>query len=124
MFVAVQCERKPIEVSREKSSNCAASTEKIYIRKDLRSPLAATPTFVTDSETARYSKKRKQQQHMISRWSFFVFPVKPRLKFVLICYRSAGLLDSGMFVNIHQSGIKTESTMLMTPDKVCLVQLI
>ena len=61
---------------------------------------------------------------MISRWSFFVFPVKPRLKFVLICYRSAGLLDSGMFVNIHQSGIKTESTMLMTPDKVCLVQLI
>ncbi|XP_057412653.1 nuclear receptor subfamily 2 group C member 1 isoform X2 [Balaenoptera acutorostrata] len=80
---SVQCERKPIEVSREKSSNCAASTEKIYIRKDLRSPLAATPTFVTDSETAR----------------------------------SAGLLDSGMFVNIHQSGIKTESTVLMTPDK-------
>ncbi|XP_030712233.1 nuclear receptor subfamily 2 group C member 1 isoform X2 [Orcinus orca] len=80
---SVQCERKPIEVSREKSSNCAASTEKIYIRKDLRSPLAATPTFVTDSETAR----------------------------------SAGLLDSGMFVNIHQSGLKTESTMLMTPDK-------
>ncbi|KAB1270485.1 Nuclear receptor subfamily 2 group C member 1 [Camelus dromedarius] len=83
IFVAVQCERKPIEVSREKSSNCAASTEKIYIRKDLRSPLAATPTFVTDSETAR----------------------------------SAGLLDSGMFVNIHQSGIKTESAVLMTPDK-------
>jgi hypothetical protein len=53
IFVAVQCERKPIEVSREKSSNCAASTEKIYIRKDLRSPLAATPTFVTDSEAAR-----------------------------------------------------------------------
>nr|XP_045008596.1 nuclear receptor subfamily 2 group C member 1 isoform X2 [Jaculus jaculus] len=80
---SVQCERKPIEVSREKSSNCAASTEKIYIRKDLRSPLAATPTFVTDSETAR----------------------------------SAGLLDSGMFVNIHPSGIKTESAVLMTPDK-------
>ncbi|XP_059537953.1 nuclear receptor subfamily 2 group C member 1 isoform X4 [Myotis daubentonii] len=80
---SVQCERKPIEVSREKSSNCAASTEKIYIRKDLRSPLAATPTFVTDSETAR----------------------------------SAGLLDPGMFVNIHPSGVKTESSMLMTPDK-------
>ncbi|XP_060233918.1 nuclear receptor subfamily 2 group C member 1 isoform X2 [Meriones unguiculatus] len=80
---SVQCERKPIEISREKSSSCAASTEKIYIRKDLRSPLAATPTFVTDSETAR----------------------------------SSGLLDSGMFVNIHQSGIKTESAMLMTPDK-------
>ncbi|XP_021244488.1 nuclear receptor subfamily 2 group C member 1 isoform X4 [Numida meleagris] len=80
---SVQCERKPIEVSREKSSNCAASTEKIYIRKDLRSPLAATPTFVTDNETAR----------------------------------STGLLESGMFVNI-QSGIKSEPTVLMTPDKV------
>ncbi|KAM9169864.1 nuclear receptor subfamily 2 group C member 1 isoform 5-T5 [Pangshura tecta] len=81
---SVQCERKPIEVSREKSSNCAASTEKIYIRKDLRSPLAATPTFVTDNETAR----------------------------------STGLLESGMFVNIHQSGIKSEPTVLMTQDKV------
>ncbi|CAL8261326.1 unnamed protein product [Merluccius merluccius] len=51
---SVQCERKPVEVStREKSSNCAASTEKIYIRKNLCSPLAATPTFVTDKETAR-----------------------------------------------------------------------
>uniref|UniRef100_A0A2K5Z3U9 Nuclear receptor subfamily 2 group C member 1 n=1 Tax=Mandrillus leucophaeus TaxID=9568 RepID=A0A2K5Z3U9_MANLE len=80
---SVQCERKPIEVSREKSSNCAASTEKIYIRKDLRSPLTATPTFVTDSETTR----------------------------------STGLLDSGMFVNIHPSGVKTESSVLMTSDK-------
>lgn len=52
---SVQCERKPIEVSREKSSNCAASTEKIYIRKDLRSPLAATATFVTENKTARSS---------------------------------------------------------------------
>ncbi|XP_072257368.1 nuclear receptor subfamily 2 group C member 1 isoform X2 [Pyxicephalus adspersus] len=52
---SVQCERKPIEVSREKSSNCAASTEKIYIRKDLRSPLAATATFVTDNKAARSS---------------------------------------------------------------------
>uniref|UniRef100_A0A8C5PYM1 Nuclear receptor subfamily 2 group C member 1 n=1 Tax=Leptobrachium leishanense TaxID=445787 RepID=A0A8C5PYM1_9ANUR len=48
---SVQCERKPIEVSREKSSNCAASTEKIYIRKDLRSPLAATTTFVTEHKS-------------------------------------------------------------------------
>ncbi|XP_075712958.1 nuclear receptor subfamily 2 group C member 1 isoform X2 [Rhinoderma darwinii] len=52
-FKAVQCERKPIEVAREKSSNCAASTEKIYIRKDLRSPLAATTTFVTDNKPIR-----------------------------------------------------------------------
>ncbi|CAG5957802.1 unnamed protein product [Menidia menidia] len=51
---SVQCERKPVEVStREKSVNCAASTEKIYIRKNLCSPLAATPTFVSDKETAR-----------------------------------------------------------------------
>ncbi|XP_033076921.1 nuclear receptor subfamily 2 group C member 1 isoform X3 [Trachypithecus francoisi] len=83
---SVQCERKPIEVSREKSSNCAASTEKIYIRKDLRSPLTATPTFVTDSETTR----------------------------------STGLLDSGMFVNIHPSGVKTESAVLMTSDKLTM----
>ncbi|XP_058046021.1 nuclear receptor subfamily 2 group C member 1 isoform X5 [Ahaetulla prasina] len=81
---AVQCERKPVEASREKSSNCAASTEKIYIRKDLRSPLTATPTFVTDSETAR----------------------------------STGMLESGMFVNIHQSGLKNEPAVLMTADKV------
>ncbi|XP_057280820.1 nuclear receptor subfamily 2 group C member 1 isoform X3 [Pezoporus wallicus] len=81
---SVQCERKPIEVSREKSSNCAASTEKIYIRKDLRSPLAATPTFITDNETAR----------------------------------STGLLESGMLVNIHQSAVKTEPPVMMTPEKV------
>uniref|UniRef100_A0A3Q2QF93 Nuclear receptor subfamily 2, group C, member 1 n=1 Tax=Fundulus heteroclitus TaxID=8078 RepID=A0A3Q2QF93_FUNHE len=51
---SVQCERKPVEVAtREKSVNCAASTEKIYIRKNLCSPLAATPTFVSEKETAR-----------------------------------------------------------------------
>lgn len=54
LFLAVQCERKPVEAAtREKPLNCAASTEKIYIRKNLCSPLAATPTFVTDKETAR-----------------------------------------------------------------------
>ncbi|KAM3609780.1 uncharacterized protein V6R79_020232 [Siganus canaliculatus] len=51
---SVQCERKPVEVAtREKSVNCAASTDKIYIRKNLCSPLAATPTFVSDKETTR-----------------------------------------------------------------------
>uniref|UniRef100_G1K3L2 Nuclear receptor subfamily 2 group C member 1 n=1 Tax=Xenopus tropicalis TaxID=8364 RepID=G1K3L2_XENTR len=80
---SVQCERKPIEVSREKSSNCAASTEKIYIRKDLRSPLAATTTFVTENKTSR----------------------------------TTSLLDSGMLVNIQQSGVKNES-ILITPNKV------
>nr|KAF6420911.1 nuclear receptor subfamily 2 group C member 2 [Molossus molossus] len=50
---SVQSERKPFDVQREKPSNCAASTEKIYIRKDLRSPLIATPTFVADRDGAR-----------------------------------------------------------------------
>ncbi|XP_060691792.1 nuclear receptor subfamily 2 group C member 2-like isoform X1 [Hemiscyllium ocellatum] len=48
---SVQCERKPIEAQREKPANCAASTEKIYIRKDLRSPLTAMPTFITGKES-------------------------------------------------------------------------
>lgn len=49
---SVQSERKPIDiVPREKHANCAASTQKIYIRKDLNSPLIATPTFISDTET-------------------------------------------------------------------------
>lgn len=36
---------------REKHANCAASTQKIYIRKDLNSPLIATPTFISDPDT-------------------------------------------------------------------------
>ncbi|KAG8435892.1 hypothetical protein GDO86_007112 [Hymenochirus boettgeri] len=52
---SVQSERKPFDIQREKTSNCAASTEKIYIRKDLRSPLIATPTFVSDKDGARQS---------------------------------------------------------------------
>lgn len=49
---SVQSERKPIDVvPREKHANCAASTQKIYIRKDLNSPLIATPTFMSDTET-------------------------------------------------------------------------
>ncbi|XP_056158068.1 nuclear receptor subfamily 2 group C member 2 [Lampris incognitus] len=49
---SVQSERKPIDlVPREKHANCAASTHKIYIRKDLNSPLIATPTFISDTET-------------------------------------------------------------------------
>ncbi|TRY58403.1 hypothetical protein DNTS_018487 [Danionella cerebrum] len=48
---SVQCERKPVEASREKPPNCAPSIEKIYIRKDLCSPLAALPSFVSRKET-------------------------------------------------------------------------
>ncbi|NWJ01158.1 N2C1A protein, partial [Crypturellus undulatus] len=109
---SVQCERKPIEVSREKSSNCAASTEKIYIRKDLRSPLAATPTFVTDNETARYANSAQKDL------SKSVSCIAQEIKLYTVGVRSTGLLESGMFVNIHQSGIKSEPTVLMTPDKV------
>ncbi|XP_073802157.1 nuclear receptor subfamily 2 group C member 1 isoform X1 [Danio rerio] len=50
---SVQCERKPVEVSREKPANCAPSIEKIYIRKNLCSPLAAMPTFVSQKESTR-----------------------------------------------------------------------
>ncbi|KAK3540687.1 hypothetical protein QTP70_034672 [Hemibagrus guttatus] len=50
---SVQSERKPLDLPREKPANCAASTEKIYIRKDLRSPLIATPTFITDKDGTR-----------------------------------------------------------------------
>ncbi|XP_042618883.1 nuclear receptor subfamily 2 group C member 2 isoform X3 [Cyprinus carpio] len=50
---AVQSERKPIDLPREKPANCAASTEKIYIRKDLRSPLIATPTFISEKDASR-----------------------------------------------------------------------
>ncbi|KAA0713589.1 Nuclear receptor subfamily 2 group C member 2 [Triplophysa tibetana] len=52
---SVQSERKPIDLPREKPANCAASTEKIYIRKDLRSPFIATPTFITETEGPRSS---------------------------------------------------------------------
>ncbi|XP_078517830.1 nuclear receptor subfamily 2 group C member 2 [Lissotriton helveticus] len=50
---SVQSERKPFDIHREKPANCAASTEKIYIRKDMRSPLIATPTFVADKDGGR-----------------------------------------------------------------------
>ncbi|XP_063053683.1 nuclear receptor subfamily 2 group C member 1 [Engraulis encrasicolus] len=52
---SVQCERKPVEVCREKSNSCAASTQKIYIRKNLCSPLTATPTFVTTKDAVKSS---------------------------------------------------------------------
>ncbi|XP_016407300.1 nuclear receptor subfamily 2 group C member 2-like isoform X3 [Sinocyclocheilus rhinocerous] len=50
---SVQSERKPIDLPREKPANCAASTEKIYIRKDLRSPFIATPTFISEKDASR-----------------------------------------------------------------------
>ena len=44
---AVQQERKPPEPRDRLSLNVAASTQKIYIRKDFNSPSTAIPTFDT-----------------------------------------------------------------------------
>ncbi|XP_028286423.1 nuclear receptor subfamily 2 group C member 1 [Parambassis ranga] len=81
---SVQCERKPVEMTgREKSSNCAASTEKIYIRKNLCSPLAATPTFVSDKETARSTSVLESSMLLNMQQSFskmgdtILIPVSP-----------------------------------------------
>lgn len=48
-LTAVQSERKPAD-SREKpvTPPMAASSQRLYVRKDLRSPLAALPTFSSD----------------------------------------------------------------------------
>ncbi|KAJ8786275.1 hypothetical protein J1605_006495 [Eschrichtius robustus] len=89
---SVQSERKPFDVQREKPSNCAASTEKIYIRKDLRSPLIATPTFVADKDGASYSG------------------------FLYVLNRQTGLLDPGMLVNIQQPLIREDGTVLLATD--------
>ncbi|CAL1292000.1 unnamed protein product [Larinioides sclopetarius] len=49
---SVQSERKPAD-SREKTVTppMAASSQRIYVRKDFRSPLAALPTFGSDKDT-------------------------------------------------------------------------
>uniref|UniRef100_A0A4W4DPT0 Nuclear receptor subfamily 2, group C, member 2 n=1 Tax=Electrophorus electricus TaxID=8005 RepID=A0A4W4DPT0_ELEEL len=60
---SVQSERKPLDLPREKPANCAASTEKIYIRKDLRSPLIATPTFITDKDGSVCSYLQAEAGH-------------------------------------------------------------
>nr|XP_054752372.1 orphan steroid hormone receptor 2 isoform X4 [Lytechinus pictus] len=56
----VQCERSPLKTRDKPQGNCAASTDKIYIRKDIRSPLTATPTFVTGSVLAGGDMKSPQ----------------------------------------------------------------
>ncbi|PIK58806.1 Orphan steroid hormone receptor 2 [Apostichopus japonicus] len=50
---AVQCERSPLKPREKTPGNVATSEGKVYIRKDIRSPLAATPTFVSDKLPAR-----------------------------------------------------------------------
>ncbi|XP_061635163.1 nuclear receptor subfamily 2 group C member 2 isoform X2 [Phyllopteryx taeniolatus] len=79
---SVQSERKPADVvPREKHVNCAPSTQKIYIRKDMNSPLIATPTFISDTETD-----------------------------------GSSLLDQGMLVNIQQSVVQSDGTLMLTTD--------
>ncbi|XP_052431843.1 nuclear receptor subfamily 2 group C member 1 isoform X1 [Carassius gibelio] len=105
---SVQCERKPVEVSREKPANCAPSIEKIYIRKNLCSPLAAMPTFVSEKETTRY----KCECVIVSNTIFF-FPNAGS------DHRSTSLLDSNMLLNIQQSLSKLDNTILIpsSPDQ-------
>ncbi|XP_071818136.1 orphan steroid hormone receptor 2-like isoform X2 [Apostichopus japonicus] len=50
---SVQCERSPLKPREKTPGNVATSEGKVYIRKDIRSPLAATPTFVSDKLPAR-----------------------------------------------------------------------
>ncbi|XP_053576652.1 nuclear receptor subfamily 2 group C member 2 isoform X2 [Bombina bombina] len=83
---AVQSERKPFDIQREKPSNCAASTEKIYIRKDLRSPLIATPTFVSDKEGGRQTSHLDSgmlvniQQPLIRKDGTVLLPAESRVE--------------------------------------------
>lgn len=112
---AVQCERKPVEVSREKPANCAPSIEKIYIRKNLCSPLAAMPTFVSEKETTRYEWEcvcESKRIFFYLFWGFFPHSVSD--------HRSTSLLDSNMLLNIQQSLSKLDNTILIpsSPDQV------
>ncbi|RMB99083.1 hypothetical protein DUI87_24629 [Hirundo rustica rustica] len=108
---SVQSERKPFDVQREKPTNCAASTEKIYIRKDLRSPLIATPTFVADKDGTRYV--------VFSSELGLVQPGQSNAEQVNDIQAesmSAGLLDPGMLVNIQQPLIRDDGTVLLAAD--------
>ncbi len=99
-----------MEVSREKPANCAPSIEKIYIRKNLCSPLAAMPTFVSEKETARYGC-----ECMFESLFLFVFNARS-----VSGHRSTSLLDSNMLLNIQQSLSKLDNTVLIpsSPDQV------
>lgn len=107
-----------MEVSREKPANCAPSIEKIYIRKNLCSPLAAMPTFVNEKETTRYGCECVFVSQKDFLFLFFSF-----LALTLSDHRSTSLLDSNMLLNIQQSLSKLDNTILIpsSPDQVkCL----
>lgn len=105
--VAVQCERKPVEVTREKSVNCAASTEKIYIRKNLCSPLAAMPTFVSDKETARYKQNLTIKYTGLA---FYICHCFVETVFILYVIQTADILMAGPHVCLSQACYSTFNT--------------
>lgn len=124
---AVQSERKPIEVMpREKHINCAASTQKIYIRKDLNSPLIATPTFISDSETdasrsVSFRVDWGQTCALCTTQGLFLLMLfKPRV--VNDLCRSS-LLEQGMLVNIQQPVIQSDGTLLLATDSKVQLQM-
>uniref|UniRef100_A0A3B4B6L0 Uncharacterized protein n=1 Tax=Periophthalmus magnuspinnatus TaxID=409849 RepID=A0A3B4B6L0_9GOBI len=95
---SVQSERKPIEIlPREKHGNCAASTHKIYIRKDLNSPLIATPTFISDTETdgSRLGMLVNIQQPVIQADGTLLLATDPKLE--------SGQGDLGTLANVVTS---------------------
>ncbi|XP_063952906.1 orphan steroid hormone receptor 2-like [Lytechinus pictus] len=80
----------PLKTRDKPQGNCSASTDKIYIRKDIRSPLTATPTFVTGSALAGGNMKS---------------PLSTR----------QGLFDQGILLNVHMTS-SSASTSDLTKD--------
>lgn len=115
---AVQSERKPIEVvPREKHANCAASTQKIYIRKDLNSPLIATPTFISDTEADGSRSVGDTEKPQAWAPPISLLLVFAELGFrVSVYHLRSNLLDQGMLVNIQQPVIQSDGTLLLATD--------
>lgn len=120
---AVQSERKPIDiVPREKHANCAASTQKIYIRKDLNSPLIATPTFISDTETdgsrsVEIPSVDNYRHRLCTLSHLSAVDVSVRWILTVLCVMCrSSLLDQGMLVNIQQPVIQSDGTLLLATD--------
>lgn len=126
---AVQSERKPIEVvPREKHGNCAASTQKIYIRKDLNSPLIATPTFISDTEadgsrSVGNTEKPRAWAPPISLLLIVALMFAELGFHVAVHHVRSNLLDQGMLVNIQQPVIQSDGTLLLAADSKVELQL-
>lgn len=101
---------------REKHINCAASTQKIYIRKDLNSPLIATPTFISDSETdaSRSVSVRADSGQIFLHHAAVSTDILETEGCNDVCRSS--LLEQGMLVNIQQPVIQSDGTLLLAAD--------